>query len=102
MMDITPVITFSPIGELIRLVVLKHLAVKGEAAVDEINNIAKKVVEAVGIKYDWTVWPRLFTREIVISNGIVRMTEFGRMVLKETEEIVILKLKKYGLDEYVV
>ncbi|MEM0467984.1 MAG: hypothetical protein QW325_06470 [Nitrososphaerota archaeon] len=85
----TSVERYSPAGEYIRLVLLRRLA-KGSAAVEELEALAKRAVEAFGVRYDWRVWPELVKREAVIENGVARLTPYGevfvREALKEVEE----------------
>lgn len=50
----TSVERYSPAGEYIRLVLLRRLA-KGPAAVEELEALAKRAVEAFGVRYDWRV-----------------------------------------------
>ncbi|RFA95815.1 hypothetical protein [Pyrobaculum aerophilum] len=76
------VIRYSPAGEYIRLVILKRLA-KGPATVEELDALAKRAVEALGVRYDWRVWPVLLKREIVIEGDVARLTPYGEVLVRE-------------------
>lgn len=88
--------TYSPIGELIRLVVMERLS-KGVSTVEEINELAKKAVEKVGLKYDWRIWTELLKMETVIKDGIVELSEVGKWIYTQTREEIIEYLKKWKL-----
>lgn len=87
---------YSPIGELIRLVVMERLS-KGASTVEEINELAKKAVEKVGLKYDWRIWTELLKMETVIKDGIVELSEVGKWIYTQTREEIIEYLKKWKL-----
>ncbi|WP_435960091.1 hypothetical protein, partial [Pyrobaculum sp.] len=79
---------YSPVGEYLRLVIMERL-IKGPATVEEINGLAKKAVEGVGIKYDWRVWPELLKREVVVKDGVAELTKEGRWIYEQTKEEVL-------------
>ena len=85
---------FSPVGEYIRLVIMERLA-KGPATVEELEALAKRAVEAFGVRYDWRVWPELLRREILIKDGIVELTKEGRWIYEQTKEEVAEYVKKW-------
>lgn len=85
---------YSPVGEYLRLVIMQRL-IKGPATVEEINGLAKKVVEGVGIKYDWRVWPELLRREILIKDGVAELTPTGRWIYEQTREEVAEYVRKW-------
>ncbi|AAL62909.1 hypothetical protein [Pyrobaculum aerophilum] len=87
-------VRYSPVGEYLRLVIMQRL-IKGPATVEEINGLAKKVVEGVGIKYDWRVWPELLRREILIKDGVVELTKEGRWIYEQTKEEVLEYVKRF-------
>ncbi|RFA97677.1 hypothetical protein [Pyrobaculum aerophilum] len=87
-------VRYSPVGEYLRLVIMQRLT-KGPATVEEINGLAKKVVEGVGIKYDWRVWPELLRREILIKDGVVELTKEGRWIYEQTKEEVLEYVKRF-------
>ena len=89
-------VRYSPIGECLRLVIMERLT-KGPATVEEINGLAKKVVEGVGIKYDWRVWPELLKREVVVKDGVVELTKEGRWIYEQTKEEVLEYLRKWRI-----
>ncbi len=83
----------SPVGEYIKLVIMRRL-VQGPASVEEVNEIAKRAVESVGIKYNWQTWPHLLREEVVFRDGTVELSEWGRWVYRQTREIVEEYIKK--------
>jgi hypothetical protein len=87
-------IRYTPVGEYIRLLVLKRLA-RGPAEVGEIDRMIREAMEALGIKYDWRVWPRLLEGEVEIRGGVVTITPRGRWILEQTEEEVAKYVKKW-------
>jgi len=86
-------VRYTPVGEYIRLLVLKRLA-KGPAGVGEIDRMVEEAVETLGIKYDWRVWPRLLEGEVEIRDGMVAITPRGRWILELTGEEVAKYIEK--------
>jgi vacuolar-type H+-ATPase subunit E/Vma4 len=86
-------IRYTPVGEYIRLLVLKRLA-RGPAPVEEVDELARRAVETLGIKYDWRVWPRLLEGEVEVRGGIAVITPRGRWILELTSEEVAEYVKK--------
>ncbi len=86
-------IRYTPVGEYLRLVILQRLS-KGPAPVEEVDELAKRAVEALGIKYDWRVWPRLVEGEVEVKDGIATITPRGRWILELTGEEVAKYVKK--------
>jgi hypothetical protein len=74
----SPQIRFTPIGEYVRLAILKRLA-RGPAAVEEIDELARRAVERLGVRYDWRVWPRLLEGEVEVRGGVAVITPRGKM-----------------------
>ena len=72
----------APAGEYIRLVILRRLA-KGPAAVEELEALAKRATEALGVRYDWRVWPELLKREITVEGGVAKLTKYGKVFVRE-------------------
>jgi hypothetical protein len=94
----TPFIRFTPVGEYIRLVVLRRLR-EGPAPVEEINQLVKKAVERLGIKYDWRVWPKLLEGEVEVRGGTAVITQRGRWILEQTgEEVVEYVRRRLGVE----
>ena len=87
-------IRYTPVGEYLRLLILRRLAC-GPAKVEEVNELAKRAVEALGIKYNWRVWPRLVEGEVEFREGVVTITPRGRWILEQTEEEVAKYVKKW-------
>jgi hypothetical protein len=84
----TPFIRFTPVGEYIRLVVLRRLR-EGPAPVEEINQLVRRAVERVGVKYDWHIWPKLLLEgEVEVRGGVAVITPRGRWILEMTGEEV--------------
>jgi len=87
-------IRYTPVGEYLRLLILRRLAC-GPAKVEEVDELARRVVEALGVRYDWRVWPRLLEGEVEIRGGIAVITPRGRWILEQTEEEVAKYVKKW-------
>jgi len=87
-------IRYTPVGEYIKLLVLKRLAC-GPAEVEEIDRMVEEAVEALGVRYDWRVWPKLLEGEVEIRGGVVTITPRGRWILEQTEEEVAKYVKKW-------
>jgi hypothetical protein len=87
-------VRYTPVGEYIRLLVLKRLA-RGPAGVGEIDRMVEEAVEALGIRYDWRVWPRLVEEEVKIRDGVAVITQRGRWILEQTGEEVAEYVKKW-------
>jgi vacuolar-type H+-ATPase subunit E/Vma4 len=94
----TRVIRYTPIGEYIRLIVLRRLA-KGPVSVEEVEELARRAVERLGIKYDWRVWPKLLEGEMEVRDGVVAITPRGRWILELTaEEIARYVRRRLGVE----
>jgi len=87
-------IRYTPVGEYVRLLVLKRLA-RGPVKVEEIDRMVEEAVETLGIKYDWRVWPRLLEGEVEVRGGVVAITPRGRRILELTGEEVAKYVKKW-------
>jgi hypothetical protein len=87
-------IRYTPVGEYLRLVVLRRLS-KGPAPVEEVDELAKRAVEALGVRYDWRVWPKLLEGEVEIRGGVAAITPRGRWILELTGEEVAEYVKKW-------
>jgi vacuolar-type H+-ATPase subunit E/Vma4 len=86
-------IRYTPVGEYLRLLILKRLA-RGPAKVEEVDRMVEKAVEALGVRYDWRVWPKLVEREVEIRGGVVAITQRGKWILELTEEEVAAYVRK--------
>ncbi len=86
-------IRYTPVGEYLRLVILQRLS-KGPAPMEEVEELAKRAVEALGVRYDWRVWPRLVEGEVEFRDGVVTITPRGRWILELTGEEVAKYVKK--------
>jgi hypothetical protein len=86
-------VRYTPVGEYIRLLVLKRLA-RGPAGVGEIDRMVEEAVETLGIKYDWRVWPKLLEGEVEVKDGVVTITPRGRWILEQTGEEVAKYIEK--------
>ncbi len=86
-------VRYTPVGEYIRLLVLKRLA-RGPAGVGEIDRMVREAVETLGIKYDWRVWPKLLEGEVEIRDGMVAITPRGKWILEQTGEEVAKYIEK--------
>ena len=80
-------------GEYLRLLILRRLA-RGPAKVEEVDRMVRETVEALGVRYDWRVWPRLLEGEVEVRGGVVAITPRGRWILEQTEEEVAKYVKK--------
>jgi hypothetical protein len=87
-------ISYTPVGEYLRLVILQRLS-KGPAPVEEVDELAKRAVEKLGIRYDWRVWPKLLDGEVEIRDGTAAITPRGRWILEQTGEEVAEYVKKW-------
>jgi len=91
-------IRYTPVGEYVRLLVLKRLA-HGPAKVEEVDELARRAVEALGVRYDWRVWPRLLEGEVEIRGGVVTITPRGRWILELTgREVAKYVRKRLGVE----
>jgi hypothetical protein len=91
-------IRYTPVGEYVRLLVLKRLA-RGPAEVGEIDRMVREAVERLGMRYDWRVWPKLFEGEVEVGGGVVTITQRGRWILELTgEEVVRYAKKRLGIE----
>jgi hypothetical protein len=90
----TPIVKYSPVGEYIRLLVLRRLR-EGSAPVEDIDKIVQRAVEMLGIKYDWRVWPRLVEGEVEVDNGVAVITPRGLWVLEQTAEEVAEYVRRW-------
>jgi hypothetical protein len=91
-------IRYTPVGEYVRLLVLKRLA-RGPAKVEEIDRMVEEAVKTLGIKYDWRAWPKLLEGEVEFREGVVTITPRGRWILELTgEEVAKYVKKKLGVE----
>ncbi len=88
------IIKYSPVGEYLRLLILRRLA-RGPAKVEEIDKLAEEAVRRLGIRYDWRVWPRLLAREVEVKDCTVEITHVGRWILEQTGEEVARYVQKW-------
>ncbi len=86
-MEVSKYIRYTPVGEYVRLLVLKRLA-RGPAEVEEIDKLAEEAVRRLHVRYDWRVWPKLLEGEVGIRGGVVTITPRGRWILELTGEEV--------------
>jgi hypothetical protein len=94
----TPQIKFTPVGEYVRLVILRRLA-RGPAAVEEIDELARRAVERLGVRYDWRAWPRLVEGEVEVREGVAAITPRGRRILEMTgEEVAEYVRRRLGVE----
>jgi hypothetical protein len=87
-------IRYTPVGEYLRLLILRRLT-RSPAKVEEIDRMVREAVEALGVRYDWRVWPRLLEGEVEVRGGIAVITPRGRWILEQTEEEVAKYVKKW-------
>ncbi len=87
-------VKFTPVGEYLRLAILRRLA-RGPAKVEEVEELAKRAVEKIGIRYDWRVWPRLVEGEVEIRGGMAVITPRGRWILEMTGEEVARYVRRW-------
>ncbi|MGC8582342.1 MAG: hypothetical protein ACP5I3_03985 [Thermoproteus sp.] len=80
-------IRYSPVGEYLRLLIMQRLA-QGPARVEEVDELARRAVERVGVRYDWRIWPELLRREVAVRDGVAELTDEGRWLLKTTRDVV--------------
>ncbi len=87
-------VRYTPVGEYLRLVILRRLN-EGPAATEEIDELARRAVERLDVRYDWRVWPKLLEGEVEIRGGVVTITPRGRWILEQTGEEVARYVKKW-------
>jgi len=87
-------IRYTPVGEYLRLLILRRLS-RGPAKVEEVDELARRVVETLGVRYDWRAWPKLLEGEVEVKGGVVTITPRGRWILEQTEEEVAKYVKKW-------
>jgi vacuolar-type H+-ATPase subunit E/Vma4 len=94
----TRIIRYTPIGEYLRLTILRRLS-RGPAKVEEIDRMVEKAVERLGIRYDWRVWPKLLEGEVEVRGGVVAITPRGRWILELTgKEVAEYVRKRLGVE----
>ncbi|MBP1449301.1 MAG: hypothetical protein JZD41_04725 [Thermoproteus sp.] len=87
----------TPVGELVRYVVLARLA-RGPTPVEEIEALVRAAVERTGRKFDWRIWPQLLAREIAIENDVARLTERDRFLAAIGLKAMGSYIEKLGID----
>jgi hypothetical protein len=87
-------IRYTPVGEYLRLLILRRLS-RGPAKVEEIDRMVEEAVEALEVRYDWRVWPKLLEGEVEIRGGIAVITPRGRWILEMTGKEVAKYVKKW-------
>ncbi len=91
-------IRYTPVGEYLRLAILRRLA-RGPAKVEDVEELAKRAVEKIGIRYDWRVWPKLLEGEVEIRGNVVVITPRGRWILEMTgEEVAEYVRRRLGVE----
>jgi hypothetical protein len=91
-------IRYTPVGEYIRLLVLKRLA-GGPASVGEIDRMVEEAVKRLHVKYDWRVWPKLLEGEVEVRGGVAVITPRGRRILELAgEEIARYVRRRLGVE----
>jgi hypothetical protein len=94
----TPVVRFTPVGEYLRLVILQRLA-RGPAPIEEVDELVKRAVERLGVRYDWRVWPKLLEGEVEVKEGTVAITPRGKWFLELAgEEIIAYVKQRLGVE----
>jgi hypothetical protein len=93
-MEISVQRRYTPVGEYLRLVILQRLA-RGPAPIEEVDELAKRAVEKIGIRYNWKVWPRLFEGEIEVKDSVAVITPRGRWILVQTFDEVAKYVQKW-------
>ena len=95
----TPEIRFTPVGEYLRLTILRRLK-EGPAKIEEIDELARRAVGRLGIRYDWKVWPRLLEGEVEVRGDTAVITQRGRWILEQTgEEVARYAQRRLGVEE---
>jgi len=91
-------IRYTPVGEYLRLLILKRLA-RGPAKVEEIDRMVEEAVGRLHVRYDWRAWPRLLEGEVEVREGVAAITPRGRWILELTgEEVAKYVKKKLGVE----
>jgi hypothetical protein len=94
MMYTPPQIKFTPIGEYLRLLVLRRLR-EGPASVEGLDEIVRRAVERLSIRYDWRIWPKLLEGEVEFRGDTAVITPRGKWILEQTGEEVARYVKKW-------
>jgi hypothetical protein len=90
-------IRYTPVGEYVRLLVLKRLR-SGPAEVEEIDRMVEEAVKRLHVRYDRRVWPRLVEGEVEVKDGIAVITPRGRWILELTgKEVAEYVRKRLGV-----
>jgi hypothetical protein len=92
-MEVSKYIRYTPVGEYLRLLILKRLA-RGPAKVEEIDKLAEEAVGRLHVRYDWRVWPKLLEGEVEIRDGTAVITPRGKWILEQTSEEVAKYVEK--------
>jgi hypothetical protein len=90
----TPEIRFTPVGEYLRLTILRRLK-EDPAKIEEIDELARRAVERLDIRYDWRVWPKLLEGEVEVRGDTAVITQRGKWMLEVTGEEVAQYVKKW-------
>jgi hypothetical protein len=86
------------VGEYVRLVILQRLS-KGPAPVEEIDELARRAVERLGVRYDWRVWPKLLEGEVEVRGGTAVITPRGRWILEVAgDEVARYVRRRLGVE----
>jgi len=86
-------IRYTPVGEYLRLLIMRRLA-RGPAKVEEVDKLAEEAVRRLHVRYDWRVWPMLLRDEVEIRDGVAAITQRGRWILELTGDEVARYVEK--------
>ena len=75
----------SPVGECIRLYVLKYLHNHGSATINQIEEVASECVKRFRVRYTFNM--KILEDIVEVDNGVVKLSDLGRMLLKAIDEI---------------
>jgi DNA-binding transcriptional ArsR family regulator len=91
----TPFVRFTPVGEYLRLIILRRLK-EGPTSVEELDEIVRRAVERLGVSYNWRIWPRLLLGgEVEFRGDIAVITPRGRQILEPTSEEVAEYVRRW-------
>jgi hypothetical protein len=95
MEEVLQLIRYTPVGEYLRLLILRRLS-RGPAKVEEVDELARRAVEQLGIRYNWKVWPRLLEGgEVEVRGNVVAITPRGRWILEQISEEVAKYVQRW-------
>jgi hypothetical protein len=63
--------------------------------VEEVEELARRAVERLGVRYDWRVWPKLVEGEVEFRGDTAVITPRGKWILEQTGEEVARYVRRW-------